>query len=460
MAVPVLRPYQDKLVDDIYAAFEAGARSVLATAPTGAGKSLVFADIARRCAEVGTRVAILVHRDSLLTQAAEKIDACGLSYSIIAPGHDYFGDLVCIASKDTLVRRLDRHRFDLLIIDEAHRSPAPTFRKIIDAYPEARVLGFTATPCRTDSSGLNVVFDVLVLGPSIRTLIDGGFLAEPVTYGPLHKLDLSGIKTIAGDYDLHALADFMDRPKVTGDSIAEYRRLCPGEPAMAFCVSIRHAEDVAAEFRAAGYRAYHVSGAMPIADIRDRIAGLKDGRVQVLASCDLASEGLDCPAVRAAILLRPTKSLIVYLQQAGRALRPAPGKKDALILDHSGSFARFGLVDEERDWSLEGRKKRASAADAVSVPVRQCPVCYLAHKPSPTCPKCGHVYEIAAREPETATGTLEKIDAAALRRVRQKEEHAARTYKQLQDLAQRRGYSVAWPLRKWLERGNDPALAV
>ncbi len=454
-----LRPYQSRALDDILAPSEAANRSVLYTLPTAGGKTVVFAEIARRCAEHGTRVAILVHRDSLLQQASQKVADCGLPYSVIAPGRNFYGDLVCIASKDTLVRRLGRHDFDLLVVDEAHRSPAKTFRKIFDAYPEARILGVTATPTRTNGEGLDSVFDVLVKGPGIRELIDAGYLAEPVTYGPLKKLDLSGIRTVAGDYNLHDLESFMDRPRVTGSAIAEYKRLCWGQPAMAFAVSIKHAEDVAAEFRDAGFRAYHVSGNMPLADIRDRIAGLADGRVQVLASCDLASEGLDVPAVRAAILLRPTKSLIVYLQQAGRALRVSPGKKDALILDHSGSFARFGLVDEERDWTLEGRKKRTSAAGVANVPVRQCPKCYMAHRPAPVCPACGWVYEIEARAPETETGTLEKIDAAALRRARHSEERAARTYGQLQDLARRRGYSIQWPMRKWMERGGDPAKA-
>ena len=454
-----LRPYQSKAIDDILVAFEQGHRSVLYTLPTAGGKTVVFADIARRCAEHGTRVAILVHRDSLLTQASQKVSDCGLPYSIVAPGRKFFGDMVCVASKDTLVRRLGQYEFNLLIVDEAHRAPAPTYRKIFDAYPDARILGVTATPCRTNGEGLDSVFSALVRGPGIRALIDAGYLAEPVTYGPLKKLDLSGIRTVAGDYDHHQLADFMDRPRVTGSAIAEYKRLCWGQPAMAFCVSVRHAEDVAAEFREAGFRSYHVSGDMPLDVIRDRISGLSDGRVQVMASCDLASEGLDVPAVRASILLRPTKSLIVYLQQAGRALRVSPGKKDALILDHSGSFARFGLVDEERDWTLEGRKKRAGAAGEAAAPVRQCPKCYVAHRPMPVCPACGHVYEIEARQPEKESGELVKIDAVALRRARKKEEREARTYRELQDLAKRRGYSIAWPLRKWTERGGDPAKA-
>ena len=178
-------------------------------------------------------------------------------------------------------------------------------------------------------------------------------------------------------------------------------------------------------------------------------------------SCDIASEGIDIPSVRAGILLRPTSSLIVYLQQAGRILRPKPNGGKALILDHAGSFARFGLVDDEREWTLEGRKKRARAGDSeAAVSVRQCPKCYFCHRPAAVCPECGWVYEIAAREPDVESGELAVIDAAALRRVRQKEERAARTYKELCELGKRRGYALAWAYRRWVERGGDPRLAV
>ena len=456
----ILRPYQEKAVSDIYAAFESGARRVCFTAPCGMGKTLIMAEMARLASENGTSTVILTHRDSLITQTCDKLDRIGVRYSVIAPGRSNFGDKIQVASVQTLMRRPGKYFFDFIMVDEFHRAGAAGYGKIFAEHPEAYVCGFTASPQRTDGRGLDSVADKMVLGPSTRYLIDGNYLAEPITYGPLEKLDLSGLRTVAGDYDQGQLSDLMDRPRVTGKSISEYKRLCPGEPAIAFCVSVKHAEDVAAEFREAGIKAYHVSGQMPIHDVRDRLAGLSDGRIHVLTSCDLITEGVDVPAVRAAILLRPTKSLIVYLQSAGRALRPAPGKKNALILDHAGSFARFGLVDDEREWSLEGRKKRARAGDSeAAVSVRQCPKCFFCHRPAATCPECGWVYEIAAREPDVESGELAVIDAAALRRVRQKEEREARTYKQLCDLAKRRHYSLQWPLRKWIERGGDPRLA-
>lgn len=452
--MPILREYQDRGIDNILAAFEQGHRSVLYVLPTAGGKTVLFAEIARRAAAEGTRVGILVHRDQLLIQAAEKVDACGLSYSLIAPGHNYYGDLVAIASKDTLVRRLDRHDFDLIIIDEAHRATAPTYRRIMDAYPEARILGVTATPQRTNGQGLDIVFDALVCGPSIRTLIDLGFLAEPVTYGAIHKVDLSGLKTVAGDYDQHALADLMDKPRITGEAVAAYKKFCPGESAMAFGVGIRHCEDIAADFRAAGYRSTHVSGEMGRDEVRHRIASLKTGEIQVLVSCDIASEGIDIPSVRAGILLRPTSSLIVYLQQAGRVLRPKPNGGKALILDHAGSFARFGLVDDEREWSLEGRKKRSRAGDSeAAVSVRQCPMCFFCHRPTTVCPECGHVYEIAAREPDVESGELAVIDAAALRRAKWAQVAKARTLEELEKIGRDRGYSLQWAYRVALERG-------
>ena len=348
-----------------------------------------------------------------------------------------------------------------VLVHNCHRALTPSYKNIFAEHTEALICGFTASPMRTGGQGLDTVFDRLVLGPTPKELIAEKFLAKPVTYGPLHKMDLSGVRTVAGDYDIGDLTEAVDRTAITGSAIKEYSRLCPGEPAIAFCCSILHAEHVANDFRSAGYRADHVSGAMPRDVVRSKLAALASGEIQVLTACDLLTEGVDSPSVRASILLRPTKSLIVYIQSAGRALRPKPDGSTALILDHAGSFMKFGLIDDDREWTLEGRKKRARAGDGIAaVPVRQCSRCYLAHKPAPVCPGCGFVYLVEVRKPEVIAGELAVIDAAALRRVRQKEEREARTYKQLCDLAKKRQYSISWPLRKWCERGGDPRLAV
>ena len=469
----ILRPYQFKAVDSVHDAFAGGARRVLLTMPTGAGKTVVFTDVAKRAENAGTRVCIMVHRDALLQQASQKLRDFGVAHSVIAPGRRFYGDKVTVASVQTLVRRLDRHEFDLLIPDEGHHAVSPTYQKIFDAYADAFVLGVTATPQRTDGQGLDSTYDQLVLGPSIAELIADGYLVEPVAFGAVKPVELGNVRTRMGDYDQKQLADAMDKTEVTGDAVEHYKKLCPGSPAVVFCVSVKHAEDVAADFARAGFHATSVDGSMHIAEIRKRTAGLSDGSVQVLASCDLISEGFDAPDVAAAILLRPTKSLVVYLQQVGRALRPvyAPGfdlgtregrraaiaassKPRAIVLDHAGNSFRHGLADDEREWTLEGRKKRASnGAGLAAIAVRQCPDCYACHKPAPICPACKHVYVVEVEAPDVVAGELTQIDKEAQRRARAAEIAAARTYEDLKVVAKRRGFSSQWAWRVFCQRG-------
>lgn len=467
----ILRPYQSRLVSDIRDAFISGSKSVCAVAPTGAGKSLCFKEIARLAAEKNKHVGIVVHRDTLLRQAYEKMDEAGATYGIIAAGYTPRPrELIQIASAQSLVRRMDRYEFDLLIFDEAHLSCAPTWKKLIARWANAHILGFTATPVLTGGKGLDSVYQKLVLGPTISSLVDDGFLVSPIAYGPVKTIDISGVRTRVGDYDLADLEKIVDTPKIAGDVIAEVMKICPGVQTMIFCLSINHAKDIAMAFSHAGFRAASVDGTMPRADIRDRIAGLSDGRFQYLASCDLLGIGFDAPAVSCAISLRHTKSLGLYIQQAGRALRPvyAPGfdlttregrlasiaastKPRAFLLDHVGNFVRHGLVDEDREWSLEGRKK-TKRGESVAIPLRQCPQCAHVHKPAPKCEKCGHLYAVALREPVEVSGDLSPIDKAALRRAKWKEVAQARTIDALKAIAKARGYLPGWPYHIMRER--------
>ena len=474
--ITALRPYQSAGVDDLHAAFAGGAMRVLYTLPTGGGKTVIFTELARLAAASGTRTCILVHRDTLLLQASRKLYECGVQHSVIAPGRrGRYRDLVHVASVQTLVRRLSDHAFDFLIPDEAHHAVSPTYQKVFRAWPEAHVLGVTATPIRTDGQGLDGVFQQLVLGPSIGDLIRDGYLVDPVYVGAKKLVDLSHVRTRMGDYDAKQLADAMDRSEITGDAVEHYRELCPGAPAVVFCVSVKHAEDVAADFCRAGFRAACVSGKDPVSVIRQRVGGLSDGSVQVLASCDLISEGFDAPALTAAILLRPTKSLAVYLQQVGRALRPvyapgfdtagrdgrlaaiaASGKPHALVLDHAGNCFRpgFGFADDEREWTLAGRKRRGGGAGAIpAIAARQCPSCFKCHRPGPACPYCGHVYVVVSEAPDVVAGQLVKIDKEAMRAMRRDLLRKAQTYPELKEAAKLLGYSPQWAWRVYCERG-------
>jgi DNA repair protein RadD len=466
-----LRPYQTRDVERLRAAYRSGHRAPLYVLPTGGGKTYTFAYITSQAAARGNRVLILVHRQELLLQSSESLDSIGVDHGLIAPGHTMTTDPVQVASVQTLVRRLDRITPpDLIVIDESHHSGAETWGKILRAFPEARLLGVTATPCRLDGAGLGTVaggfFDCMVQGPTIMDLIEEGYLSRPKVYAPPTGVDLSGVHTRMGDYVKSEMAAAIDKPKITGSAVEHYRRLCAGVPAIAFCASVAHAEHVAEEFRTAGFRAASIDGGMADGERKGRIRDLGSGGLQILTSCDIISEGTDIPVVGAALLLRPTQSLGLFLQQVGRALRPYPGKQHAVILDHVGNCLRHGLPDEEREWSLEGHKgSRASAkSQDVNVRTRQCERCYGVHRPAPRCPFCGHEYDDAPL-PEQVDGELREIDeeqAEFLRRAKRREVGKAvamaNSLAELQALAKEFGYAPGWAWHRWqMKRGRQQA---
>ncbi|UHC14450.1 hypothetical protein LRS73_18045 [Methylobacterium currus] len=238
------------------------------------------------------------------------------------------------------------------------------------------MLGVTATPERSDGRGLAEIFDEMVIGPSVADLIALKHLVRPIVYAPSTRSALSSVETRMGDYDRAQLAEVMSSAALVGDVVAHYRRLAAGLPAVAFYMNRAHSELVAERFRAAAISAAHVDGNTPRDDRRAMLAALGTGGLQVLTNCGLVSEGVDVPVIGAAILLWPTKSLALYLQLVGRALRPSPGKDRSVILDHAGNSLGHGLPEAARDWSLEAKPRRAhTAVPEAAGRLRRCPAC-------------------------------------------------------------------------------------
>jgi len=447
-----LRPYQSVAVESVRNAFRTGKKRPLLVAPTGAGKTVIFSYITHHAFVKGHRTTILVHRAELLTQTHKALVKMGVPHGLVAAGKTPDPtQLVQVASVQTLVRRLDKFTTpDLIIVDEAHHACAGSWQKVMDAYPDAKILGVTATPQRLDGKGLSSAFDDLIRGPEVHDLISQGFLCRPIYYAP-STVDMSGAKTTAGDYNKAEAEQRVDKPTITGDAVTHYQRLCPGSPAVAFCTSIKHAEHVAQAFNAAGYKAAVLDGNLDPVERASRVHALANGRLHVLTSCDIISEGFDLPVVATAILLRPTQSLSLHLQQIGRVLRPAPGKERAIILDHVGNCLRHGLAEEVREWSLDGAKKRKKkdASDDVTAH-RQCPQCFAVHLPAPICPQCQHVYALKERTPEQVAGTLHQlqVDMEALKAIRERkmQQGKAQSLDDLIALGKARGYKnpVAW----------------
>lgn len=455
-----LRDYQSAAGEDIRAAYRRGAKAPLLVMPTGAGKTVLFTYIASQGAAKGSRVLLLAHRRELVGQISRALAQWGVGHGVIAAGTAETGHPVQVASIPTLARRLypGKYRFDLVVIDEAHHAiEGSGLGAILADQADARRLGVTATPCRLDGRGLGIgsggYFDQMVIGPTVLDLIEQGYLAPPIVYAPPEGQapDLRGVKVRAGDYVAKELAAAMDKAPLTGDAVAHYSRICPGQPALAFCVTVAHAEHVAEQFRDAGYSAAALSGETPD-EVRDRmIRDLGQGRLQVLTSCNVVSEGTDIPVVSAAILLRPTASYSLAMQQMGRVLRIHPGKDKAIILDHAGNTRRHGLPTEPMLWSLAGRKKRAwQPSDAERV--KTCPDCEaVLALATRTCPECGADLWVAA-EPEVVAAQLEAVDATEIARARRREVALAKSLTDLQRIGKERGYKSGWAHHVWRER--------
>lgn len=439
-----LRPYQELLIEGVRDEFRQGRRRTCVVAPCGAGKTVIMAWMAAQTAVQGHPVLFAVHRQELIEQSSRTFSALGVQHGIIAPGCPNTDERIQIGSIFTIARRLGKIQPPgVIILDEAHHATANTWRKLIQAFPNAFVIGLTATPARMGGEGLGDIFESLVLGPTVKQLIEWRNLAPFQYYAPPVKADLSGLRVRYGDYVQSEVALRMDRSEIIGDAIEQYKKLADGKRAICYCVGRAHSEHTAEMFRAAGIPAMHIDGETPDAVRKAAIEQFRAGEIRVLCNVDLISEGFDVPAMEAVILLRPTQSLTLYIQQSMRPMRPDadnPGKV-AVIIDHVGNVYRHGLPDEDRVWSLDGKKKQSQPRE---ISLRQCPKCYAAHRPAPVCPLCGYRYMPEDRsEPIKREGELVKIDELERKRRRQ-EVGQARNIVDLEQIALRRGYSLRW----------------
>ena len=447
-----LRPYQNQLANDIRAAFGSGANRPLAVSPTGSGKTVLFSYITSQVLKRGSRVIIVAHRREILDQISATLKRVGVPHGFIQAGKSASTQPAMVASIQTLARRLDTVPApDLVIIDEAHHSVSKSYVQMFAAWPTAKFIGVTATPERLDGKGLGAMFDRMVMGPSVQWLIDNGFLAQPVYYAPREVVDLSQVHTVAGDFDRSEAEEIVDTPRITGDAVTHYVRFCNRQRAVAFCISVAHAQHVADTFNSCGIPSASIDGTLDPEVRKQRVEDLTSGKILVLTSCELISEGFDLPAVNAAILLRPTHSLSMHLQQVGRALRPYPGKTNAIILDHVGNCLRHGLAEQERDWDLSGREKRLKKSSLVET--KQCSKCFAIFAGT-VCPQCGSQREIAVREIEEVDGELQRlsIEDISKKREERREEGKCKTLDDFRALAKLRGYKLGWAFFRWQAR--------
>lgn len=430
-------------------------RRVLVQLPTGGGKTALASRMLHGAADRGKRVWFLCHRRELVSQVAKAFELDGLKYGLVtadASMRAYAMAQIC--SIPTLAKRV--HLLpppDLICWDECHHTASKSWSKLAAMFPRAYHVGLSATPERLDGKGLGKHFDVMVRGPTVAELIEQGYLSQYRLFAP-NTIDTSGLHKRAGDYAQGEAAELVNRPKITGDAISHYRKYCDGARAIAFCVSIEHSRAVCQAFNVAGVPALHIDG-MTESCLRDAMMkDFREGKVHVLTNVDLFGEGFDCPAVEASILLRPTMSTAMYLQQVGRALRPAPGKQHAIILDHVGNSNMHGLPDDDRDWQLTYDEAHAKKK-AEQPPPRICPSCFgVSPSRATRCQICGERFPVEGREIAQVDGELDEVDEAAKAARRRVQQNPASTLAGLVQIGRDRKYPspVGWAINVFTAR--------
>lgn len=461
-AQPVLREYQIDIVCGTEEAFQKGARSVLVESMTGSGKTTIGARLVWDRVASGQRVLWLAHREELITQARDRLESFGVPGGVIKAGHPE--DLqrgLQVGSVQSVVRRLDRiGSFDAILVDEAHHALSRSYVKIIEAFPGAEVVGLTATPWRLDGRGLGEVFDSMVRGPCPDDLIESGHILPARVIGSDRGMDFSAF--IKGrEYSVEAMEEAIGLRDLDGDAPSVFLGEFPTRgTAAAFCRSVTHAEQVCQDFRSAGVPAAVLTGETPAAERAAILASLEAEEIRVVCCVDVISEGYDLPAISSVILLRKTKSLALFLQQAGRALRPSPGKSEAVIFDLVGNSLEHGHPCSARVWTLEGVSPSDRAAqkteDGEDLTVRRCDNCFAIHRAAPQCPYCGHEHAPDTRIPAVKARELREIEKAELealqeerRKDRKREERECKTLADWRALGAKRGYKPGWAIKQW-----------
>lgn len=427
-----LRPYQQNLINKTRKAIVNGKRAPCIVAPCGSGKSIIISEIIRTATLKHNHVLFLIHRREILDQIEATLNNNNVDMNYVELG-----------MVQTVVRRLEKTKEPKMIVtDESHHGLARSYRKIYDYFNDALRVSFTATPIRLNGSGLGDVNDILIEEVDAKWLIENGYLAPYKYYAPklidTEKLKLNSLR----EFSSTSIDTAMNDKKIYGDAIRHYKQLADGEQAIAYCHSVEASKQVAHEFRQEGINAVHLDGKTSPAERDEIIQNFRQGKIKVITNCDIISEGFDIPDCSTVIMLRPTQSLSLYIQQAMRGMRYRPGKT-SIIIDHVDNVRRHGLPDMEREWSLEGKKESKEKAE---VPIRECTNCFAVFPPSEKqCPMCGHVPEVKEQKEYEVdeTAELEEVDEQEIV-LNFKEPEECKNMAELYELAKARNYKPGW----------------
>lgn len=466
MTLPTLRPYQEKLVAETYSQWDKGVQFVAMVSATGSGKSMTLTAIVAKERDRGQYVLVLAHRQELITQLSDTMGRMEIRHQVIAAnkvvrfaakqsmenhGINYVDPnaRVMVASvqsmREAKIADLAKLGNKLTVVqDEFHHATkkSKTWGGVLTPLLNAgaRGLGPTATPCRADGQGLSRetdgYADVIVEGPSMRWLIDNGYLSQYKIYCPPTDLRLDNVETskTTGDYKEKELKAEIGRSHIVGDIVSHYLKICPGKRGITFTVGVDTAEEVAEEYRKRGVPAIALSGRNADEERVQAIRDLKSGKILQIVNDSLIGEGVDIPAVEVVSFARPTQSYALYAQMFGRALRPFEGKSHAIIIDAVSNVMRHGLPDAPREWSLDRRERRTGKSEPSTV--RVCTACAAVYERFlDACPDCGEPVPKPAQRsgPEFVDGDLYELDPDVLAQMRNEVVGARETPEAMRD---------------------------
>lgn len=402
-------------------------------------KSVIQADIAKSATDKGNAVLFLVHRKELTEQIKHTFTAYGVDMGLC--------DVEMVQTACRRIQKLTPPK--LIITDEAHHSSAASYTKIYEAFENTLRIGFTATPWRLGSGGLDTVFDSMVEGVSTEWLIQNGYLS-PYKYYSVKLVNTDKLHRRAGEYIASEVQALMDSRAIYGDVISNYRKLANGKKTIVYCASVKLSKDTARAFETHGIPSAHLDGETPKAEREKTIQDFRNGKITVLSNVDLFGEGFDVPDCECVILLRPTLSLTLHIQQSMRSMRFKEGKT-AIIIDHVGNVFRHGLPDDKREWRLSGRSK-AKVVEKKAPSIRQCGNCFACVPPSvQKCPYCGHDFKPTEREIQEKQAELEEINRDKLKKAKYDSYKNFTTFDELHAFQRARGYKFLWTIRKCIE---------
>jgi DNA repair protein RadD len=439
-----LRPHQVQLIDEIDRALAADCRRIMVQAPTGFGKTMVASTIARRAA--GRRLIFTVPALSLIDQTAEKFYAEGVrEFGVIQANHRLtnYARPVQIASVQSLWRR-EMPATDLVIIDEAHRWFDVYGEWLRGPWKDIPMIGLSATPW---TRGLGRYFDKLIIGSTTAKLIETGYLSKFRVFAPASP-DLSGVRTVAGDFREDDLAKAMDRASLVADVVDTWLDRGEGRPTLCFAVDRAHAKHLQQKLIEAGVPAGYIDAFTDAAERREIARQFHAGEMKVVCNVGCLTTGIDWD-VRCIILARPTRSEMLFVQMIGRGLRTADGKADCLILDHSDNHIRLGFVtDIQHDHLDDGRRRQKPADKERQALPKKCSRCAFLRQPKVlACPACGFM-PVPKDTVATASGELVEMRS----RSTAMPVDTTMFYRELKHYALERGYKAGWVAHKFKER--------